>query len=229
MNVLIVDDHPLIVSALQTMMEGLRPEVRVQAAGTAQAARAALVDQVNLDLLMLDLQLDELDGFVLLAEVREAHPALPVVVLADADRPDDVVRAIELGAMGFLPKRLSMDALADALQLVMAGGLFVPSMQARPAEAMVRLPEPAPSPVAAAVSFESLGLTPRQAEVLALLLQGQANKEIARRLNLSVETVKDHVQAVLRALGVNSRTQAVLAVAQMNPQPLPMGATQIGL
>jgi len=105
----------------------------------------------------------------------------------------------------------------------MAGGIYVPPMhlgnQARtPAPAAI--PTAENSPYQVTPSFEELGLTPRQADVLTQLLQGKPNKEIARRLGLSVETVKDHVQAVLRALGVSSRTQAVLAVSQMTQQRL---------
>jgi DNA-binding NarL/FixJ family response regulator len=111
---------------------------------------------------------------------------------------------------------MTTEDLADALRLVIAGGIFVPTMSVNPAR---DADEPAPAPAAAAndslPSFEELGITPRQSDVLTLLLQGKSNKDIARRLGLSVETVKDHVQAVLRALGVSSRTQAVLAVGQM--------------
>jgi DNA-binding NarL/FixJ family response regulator len=130
--------------------------------------------------------------------------------------------------MGFVPKRASPQTLFQALRLVMSGGIFVPPMslgadanrdhgdgdttpsvmQGVGAEAAVGAHQRAPT-------LESLGLTPRQRDVLALLLQGKPNKLIAREMGLSVETVKDHVAAVLRALGVTSRTQAVLAVSQM--------------
>jgi DNA-binding NarL/FixJ family response regulator len=226
MKVLLVDDHPLILSALQTMIQGLAPDVEVTAVASASAARSALATDSGFDLVLLDLQLGDASGFDVLVEMRRAHPALSVVVISASDRASDVIQAIDLGAMGFVPKRASNDTLADALRLVMAGGIYVPPMHlGSQAGSADRLPAPAipaaeMAPYQVAPSFEDLGLTPRQADVLTQLLQGKPNKEIARRLGLSVETVKDHVQAVLRALGVSSRTQAVLAVSQMTQQRL---------
>ena len=233
MKVLLVDDHPLILSALQTMIQELDPDVAVTAVGSANAARAALVADSEFDLVLLDLQLGDASGFDVLVEMRKAHPALPVVVISASDRASDVIQAIDLGAMGFVPKRASNDTLVDALRLVMAGGIYVPAMHlgsnansghARAHAAAIPAAEAATYQVTP--SFEELGLTPRQSDVLTQLLQGKPNKEIARRLGLSVETVKDHVQAVLRALGVSSRTQAVLAVSQMTQQRLERRATQ---
>ena len=227
MKVLLVDDHPLILSALQAMIQELDPDVQVTAVGSAGAARSALAADANFDLVLLDLQLGDASGFDVLVEMRKAHPALPVVVISASDRASDVIQAIDLGAMGFVPKRASNDTLVDALRLVMAGGIYVPAMHlggsqagpgTRSASPAIPLAETATYQVTP--SFEELGLTPRQADVLTQLLQGKPNKEIARRLGLSVETVKDHVQAVLRALGVSSRTQAVLAVSQMTQQRL---------
>ena len=231
MKVLLVDDHPLILAALKAMIEGMHDGVLVTAVASAPAARAALRAEPDQDLVLLDLQLDESDGFDLLTELRLQYPVLSVVVISASDRSGDVIRAIDLGAMGFLPKRMSTEALADALRLVMGGGIFVPSMSLDGpvvGEAAVARNGGGPGHCAPNASeggsglglpvlpsLDELGLTPRQAEVLTLLLQGKPNKEIARRLGLSVETIKDHVQAVLRALGVNSRTQAVLAVGQM--------------
>jgi len=228
MKVLLVDDHPLILSALQAVIQGLGDDVTVFGVASADEARKALQQDAGFDLALLDLGLGEVDGFDLLAEMRANYPALPVVVVSATERTADVIRAIDMGAMGFVPKRASNRDLFEALRMVMSGGVYIPPM-------MLGLPPPPPGgdtvpavmrhapeqpiPVAEPQqklrSFESLGLTPRQADVLALLLQGMPNKLIARELSLSVETVKDHVAAVLRALGVNSRTQAVLAISQM--------------
>ena len=230
MKVLLVDDHPLILSALQSVIQGLGDDVRVVGASSGRAARETLQQDPDYDLVLLDLHLGDANGFDLLAEMRQTYPALPVVVISASDRTSDVIRAIDMGAMGFVPKRASNDTLFEALRMVMSGGVYVPPMSMGIDSGAA--PEPAPPPgfahsvsgVAAQAgsqtqpSLASLGLTPRQTDVLALLLQGKPNKLIARELNLSVETVKDHVAAVLRALGVNSRTQAVLAVSQMTQQ-----------
>lgn len=234
MKVLLIDDHPLILSALTSVIRGLGDDLEVVGVGSAAETRAMLEKDPGFDLVLLDLQLADANGFDLLAELRAAYPSLPVVVVSASDRTSDVIRSIDMGAMGFVPKRASNDTLFEALRLVMSGGIYVPPMSLG-----VNAGSPAPAPADADTtpgylrvvgreaggsdyqttpSLASLGLTPRQTDVLALLLQGKPNKLIARELNLSVETVKDHVAAVLRALGVSSRTQAVLAVSQMTQQ-----------
>ena len=222
MRVLLIDDHPLILTALQNVIQGIGNHVSVVGVGGARAAREALAAAgEGFDLMLLDLRLGDADGFELLAELRAAWPAVPVVVVSASDRSADVIRAIDLGAMGFVPKRASNETLQEALHVVMQGGIYVPPMTMRSegdvpdAESHDAAHPPAQPPAAALAAFK---LTPRQTDVLALLLRGLSNKLIARELNLSVETVKDHVAAVLRALNVNSRTQAVLAVSQMSGQ-----------
>jgi DNA-binding NarL/FixJ family response regulator len=231
MKVLLIDDHPLILSALQSVIQGLGDDVTVVGAGSARAARETLQADAEFDLVLLDLHLGDADGFDVLAEFRAKYPALPVVVVSASDRTSDVIRSIDLGAMGFVPKRSSHEALFEALHMVMSGGIYVPPMTMgveRPPEKVEGDTVPSVLRVVresaegggyqTQVPLASLGLTPRQTDVLALLLQGKPNKLIARDLNLSVETIKDHVAAVLRTLNVSSRTQAVLAVAQMSQQ-----------
>jgi DNA-binding NarL/FixJ family response regulator len=232
MKALLIDDHPLILSALQTVIEGMGGHVTVAAVASASAARETLAADADFDLVLLDLQLGDADGFDLLAELRAAYPALPVVVVSASDRSEDVLRALDLGAMGFVPKRASNAALYEALHTVMSGGIYVPPMTITFGDPQGPAHAPAssrlngngfahsrPQDLQPAMSpgrpLASLGFTPRQTDVLGLLLKGQPNKLIARELNLSVETVKDHVAAVLRTLNVSSRTQAVLAVSQM--------------
>jgi DNA-binding NarL/FixJ family response regulator len=242
MKVLLVDDHPLILAALQSVIRGLGDDVTVMGVGNERDARAALKQEPDYDLVLLDLHLGDSDGFDLLADLRKLYPALPVVVVSASDRTSDVIRAIDAGAMGFVPKRSANDTLFQALRLVMGGGIYVPPMALGLGAATVPQPpandgdtvpdvmrprpsdhdldeiahnaSPAPHQQPAP-SFESLGLSPRQADVLSYLLKGLPNKLIAREMGLSIETVKDHVAAVLRALKVSSRTQAVLAISQM--------------
>ena len=226
MKVLLIDDHPLILSALQSVIQGLGDDVTVVGANSAGEARAILRQDADFDLVLLDLALGDANGFDVLVEFRAQYPALPVVVVSASDRSSDVIRAVDLGAMGFVPKRASNAELFEALRMVMSGGIYVPPMALRsfdppPVESdtvpsVLRVVRENADPPAGPPPLESLGLTPRQTDVLALLLQGKPNKLIARDLNLSVETVKDHVAAVLRALNVSSRTQAVLAVSQMS-------------
>ena len=241
MKVLLVDDHPLILSALQAVIQRIGSDVTVTGVDSAAGARATLREDPDQDLVLLDLALGDADGFEVLAEFRRSYPAVPVVVVSASERASDVIRAIDLGAMGFVPKRSSHGELHEALRMVMSGSMYVPPsmlgldfapgsrsegdtvpdvMRRGAPEATTTAAPLAPDALPAEPhpklpSLQEVGLTPRQAEVLSLLLQGLPNKLIARQLNLSVETVKDHVAAVLRALGVSSRTQAVLAVSQM--------------
>jgi DNA-binding NarL/FixJ family response regulator len=185
-------------------------------------------------------------------EFRKTYPNLPVVVVSASDRSSDVIRSIDLGAMGFVPKRSSNQILSDALFMVLSGGIYVPplGLDATASESHEAAHHPTENRMLASylasgqgassfalhepdfssgnsgfmglevpeplmIEFSSMGLTPRQVEVLGLLLQGKSNKIIAKELSLSVETIKDHVAAVLRTLNVSSRTQAILAVSQM--------------
>ncbi len=241
MKVLLVDDHPLVLSALQQVIQRVGSGTTVMGVDSAAAARAALAQDSDYDLVMLDLALGDADGFDVLVEFRAAYPAVPVVVVSASDRASDVIRAIDNGAMGFVPKRSSHGELHEALRMVMTGAMYVPPSMLgldfsravhmgdtvpgvmrsgpdsgfMPADTAPLGPAARPEPHQKVPTLADVGLTPRQSEVLSLLLQGLPNKLIARQLNLSVETVKDHVAAVLRALGVSSRTQAVLAVSQM--------------
>jgi DNA-binding NarL/FixJ family response regulator len=235
MNVLLVDDHPLILDALKTVIQGLAGDVQVCGVATAQQARETLECNQSFDMVLLDLDLGHTSGFDLLSEFRANYPALPVVVLSASDRSSDVLRSIDMGAMGYVPKRASSTVLFEALRLVMSGGIYVPlmdmggvghSMQRRhtdltggnktTSDSLASVQEHAKNQdFQSHPDLNSFELTPRQKDVLMSLLKGHPNKTIARELHISVETVKDHVAAVLRALNVSSRTQAVLAVSQM--------------
>ena len=215
MKVLLIDDHPLILTALQAVISGLGEDIAVTGAQSAAQAWACLRDTPDFDLALLDLVLGDADGFEVLAQMRQEHPQVPVVILSASENAGDVVRALDLGAMGFVPKRASTQALVEALRIVMSGGLFVPQHLFGPNRG--RAPEVAgPQDLAGAVakSLEHLGLTPRQHDVLSGLLKGLPNKLIARELSLSVDTVKDHVASVLRALHVTSENQRVREFAE---------------
>lgn len=222
MKVLLIDDHPLILSALQSVIQGLADNIQVTTADSGQAARQVLANASGFDLVLLDLHLGDANGFDLLSDLREQFPAMPVVVISASDQPGDVIRSIDMGAMGFVPKKASNETLVAALKQVMSGGVYVPPQSV----GHDSLSQPANTDtLQAAIHSPHWGLTPRQTDVLASLLKGHPNKLIARELNLSVETVKDHVAAVLRALGVSSRTQAVIAVSQsLQKQPASFSA-----
>jgi len=215
MKILVVDDHPLVLQALKGVLNQLDAEVDIFDAATADGARELARAHADADLMLLDLGLPGADGFSLLEELRNGYPAVPVVVLSGSETRENVTRALGLGAMGFIPKRYSNDVLIGALRLVLSGGLYVPPavlpLASNPA---TDRPAPQAPPAAATIRPEDLGLTPRQSEVLALVLQGLPNKLICRRLNLAEPTVKVHMQAVLRALDAQNRVQAVIEASR---------------
>ena len=213
MQILVVDDHPLILEALKQVLRDLDPEIEVLEARDAELALDQATHNPELSLVLLDLTLPGKHGFELLCELRHDLPQLPVVVLSATEDRDTVIRAINDGAMGFIPKTSRTEVLIAALRLVFSGGVYLPpsafSMQSGPTSTATRLPAPATR------SPREVGLTERQAQVLALLVQGKSNKLICRALDLAEGTVKIHVTAILRALNVSNRTEAVVAVSRL--------------
>jgi DNA-binding NarL/FixJ family response regulator len=206
MKILVIDDHPLIQEALRHVLAALDPALEFIQAQDSSEAHAALSREPDTDLILLDLALPGCDGFDLLAELRREWPGMPVLVLSATHDRETVEHALDLGAMGFIPKTANTRVLLEALQLVLAGGVYVPSEPLRASPA-VRSRTTVTRP-------EQLGLTLRQADVLKLLVQGKPNKLICRDLKLSEGTVKVHVSAILRALNVRNRTQVVIELAR---------------
>ena len=210
MKILVVDDHPLIREAMKLVLQQLDADIEVLEAGNCADALAAADQHPDLGLILLDIQLPCMSGLDALGSFRERHPAIPVVVLSGSESRHDVMRAIDGGAMGFIPKSQPSRVMINALRLVLAGGVYLP------AEILSQQAAPAAAPAVGAVHAPAdLGLTGRQSEVLALLIQGKPNKIICRELSLAEGTVKIHVTAILRALGVANRTQAVIAVSRL--------------
>lgn len=212
MKIAIVDDHPLIREALRQVLRVLDEEVQLFEARNRDEAIQTVVEQTDLDLMLLDLALPGVDGLSVLQELRAQHPNVPVVVLSATDAPEVVMRAIDAGAMGFIPKTSSSLLLVQALRLVLAGGVYLP-MEVLKKDGGTAAD--APLPDAPLRSPRDVGLTERQAQVLALMLQGKPNKVICRDLKLAEGTVKIHITAILKALNVSNRTQAVIAVSKL--------------
>jgi DNA-binding NarL/FixJ family response regulator len=206
MKILIVDDHVLIRQGIRELVRTLSPDATVLEAGDSAGALALVAAEPALDLVLLDLMLPGTDGMSTLDRLRARHPGIPVVVLSSREDRADIVDALDRGAMGFIPKSFPAAAMLDALRHVLSGGVFLPPENGTAAAAYGRGPATTPS---------DLGLTDRQAQVLALLVQGKPNKLICRELGLAVGTVKIHMTGILKALGVTSRTQAVIAVSRM--------------
>jgi DNA-binding NarL/FixJ family response regulator len=220
MKILVIDDHPLIREALRHVLIKLDSDLALLEAEDCDAGLALAAGHPDVDLVLLDLSLPGTSDLSALELFRRRFPALPVVVVSARDEHDLVLAALDAGAMGFIPKTSSNALMINALRLVLCGGVYVPP-QALPGDAE-SVPQPvALSPYAAVpaqdaeISATDLGLTDRQADVLDLMLQGMPNKLICRQLNLAEGTVKIHVTAILKALNVANRTQAVLAASHL--------------
>ncbi|WP_326541470.1 response regulator transcription factor [Pseudorhodoferax sp.] len=210
MRLLVVDDHPLVREALVSVLAQLRPEAQVEGLGSARELRQALSSAPAADLVLLDLKLPDAHGMDLLVEIGRDNLGTAVMLLSGDLDAATVHRALQLGAAGCIPKTEPRDVLVSALGLVLAGGVYVPPLALAPGA----LKGPA-NRAGGETTPQSLGLTERQIDVLSLLMQGKNNKLICRALGLAEPTVKNHVSAILRALGVDSRTEAVLAVTRL--------------
>jgi DNA-binding NarL/FixJ family response regulator len=216
MKVLVVDDHALIREALRGVLKEVKGDAAVLEASDCRQAMQLIAEHADLSLILLDLTLPDRDGFSVLAELRERYPAISVVVLSAVQDRSSIVKALDLGALGFIPKSGQREVMLSALQLVFAGGIYIPP------EILVCEDLPLPKPTltrlaadTARVTPGDLGLTGRQLDVLALMMQGKSNKAICRVFELALPTVKNHVTAILKALKVTNRTEAVIAVGEL--------------
>jgi DNA-binding NarL/FixJ family response regulator len=220
-KIIAADDHALIREGLHAILKRMDEQLQFIEACDGKSLEAQLAQHPDADLLLLDVQLPDVSGLTLLETLSGQYPDLPIVILSAEHDRETVTRAIDLGAAGFLPKTSLNQVLVSAIQLVMSGGIYIPPEALRPSSAPV--PAPAPAPVApapgTALTPESLGLTGRQLDVLWLLLEGMSNKQICRKLDLAEATVKVHVRAILRALNVDSRTEAVVVATRMGLVP----------
>lgn len=196
MRLLIIDDHPVVREGLAAVLRQRGADTEVLEAADGEAGLQLLAQRPDVACVLVDLRLAGLGGLATLARVRATRPGLPVLVVSASEDAADVRRAMAAGASGYVPKSAGRSTLLAALQLVLAGERYVPPLLL--AEA---------APAAATVT----GLTPRQREVLALLCQGHANREIGLALQMHEKTVKAHVGALFKVLGVVNRTQAVEA------------------
>lgn len=219
LKLLVVEDHSLVREGLVQVLRQLEKETLVAEAGDCETALGLLSRDDDYDLVLLDLALPGVDGFQCLSVLRERHPAIPVVIVSAYDDIHTVNRAFRSGASGFVPKAYTTERLLAALTEVLRGNLYRPKdlMPVNLGNGISGSPvfTSASSQDSGGTDPESLGLTGRQAEVLALIARGKSNRDIAQQLQLSEGTVKVHVTAIFKALGVTSRTQALVAAAQV--------------
>lgn len=209
MKYLIVDDHALVAGALTLLLEDRDPEADVHTAATADAALELVDREGDADLLILDLSLPGVTGTELMEEIVRRQPMLKILVVSGLADQESIMRVLQLGAAGFVPKSLDTELLSSAIDFVLKGGVYIPSKLLTESQkdgfftrtaARLKAPESAPP-----------HLTDRQLDVLAQLAKGAPIKRICRELDLSEGTVKTHVAAIYRSLGASNRTEALIA------------------
>jgi len=218
-RLVIADDHPLFRGALREAVAGMLERVDIAEAGTFEEAADLLERGGEVDLILLDLKMPGVRGFSGLMYMRAQYPSVPVVVVSANDDPAAIRRCMEFGASGFIPKTLGIEAMRGAIKRVLDGGVWTPpdvdlssGSDAESADLMARMAT----------------LTPQQVRVLMMLSEGLLNKQIAYQLSVSEATVKAHVSAILQKLGVESRTQAVIAAAKIEAGQWPQAAPAEG-
>jgi len=201
-TILVADDHPLFRDALKIAVLRAAPDASIiEVSSVAEAIRAAS-ERADLTLILLDLWMPDSQGFFGLAQMRASFPSIPIMVVTAADQPEALSRALDYGAAGFIAKSAKLPDIETAIGAVLAGSRWPP-------DATV-VTETQPDPLAD-MAQRIASLTPAQLKVLQGVLQGRLNKQIAHEMEISEATVKAHMTAVFRKLGVASRTQAVLA------------------
>lgn len=209
MKYLIVDDHALVAGALTLLLEDRDPEADVHTAATADAALELVDREGDADLLILDLSLPGVTGTELMEEIVRRQPMLKILVVSGLADQESIMRVLQLGAAGFVPKSLDTELLSSAIDFVLKGGVYIPSKLLTESQkdgfftrtaARLKTPETAPP-----------HLTDRQLDVLAQLAKGAPIKRICRELDLSEGTVKTHVAAIYRSFGASNRTEALIA------------------
>ena len=213
MKVLVIDDHVLIREALRGVLRELKGDaVVILEAPDSRQAMCQIQQNPEVELILLDLGLPDRDGLEMLSELASRYPTIPVVVLSARQDRDTVLKALELGALGFIPKSGQREVMLSAFNLVFSGGIYIPPEILNRREFATA---PRAAPALSKAGAADLGLTERQIQVLALMMQGKSNKAISRVLDVAEPTVKIHVSAILKALKVVNRTEAVIAAAAL--------------
>jgi len=210
-KIIIADDHPLFRAALKQAVAQAVPGVETVESDSLAAVQEAVEQHPDADLVLLDIHMPGTNGFSGLVFLRGQNPSIPLVVVSGSEEPHVMKRAIDYGASGFIPKSAPLDTISEAIVAVLEGEEWLPQ------EVAENLGEVSEEDQRFAEALAAL--TPQQFRVLTMLTEGLLNKQIAYELNVSEATIKAHVTAILRKLGVHSRTQAVIAAQRLGVEP----------
>src|ERR1700759_5432313 len=205
-HLIIADDHPLFRDALRQAVSSVLNSAKIGEAGSFEDLTALLEQDADVDLILLDLSMPGISGFSGLIYLRAQYPAIPVVIVSASDDGPTIRRSLDFGASGFIPKRFGVETLRDAIGKGMTGDVWVPADGGISAAADPDLPK---------LRVRLVALTPQEVRVLMMMSEGLLNKQIAYELGVSEAAIKAHVSAILQKLGVESRTQAVIAAAKI--------------
>ena len=209
-TVLVADDHPLFREALRNAVSRVLPTATIREADSVDALYALIERETDADLLLLDLTMPGAHGFSALVHLRAHVPQLPIMVVSAREEPAVMRRALDHGAVGFLPKSADAATLGEAIEAVLAGDRWAPASA---------LKAPAAGAEEQDAAQRVRDLTPQQLRVLQMLGDGLLNKQIAYELGVSEATIKAHMTAILRKLGASNRTQAVLIAGKLAVDP----------
>ena len=211
LRILLADDHALFRAGLRHLLKDFGDRLQIEEAHDYDATVKRLAEVDDLDLLLLDLNMPGMTGIAAVEDLCALAPDVPIIIVSVRETAEDVRKAIDAGAMGFIPKSSTPEVMMSALRLVLSGGIYLPP------NLLHQLPASAGGTAEngdGAAHDQLARLTPRQRDVLRLLAQGQSNKQIADVLGLAPGTVKIHISRILRAFKVQNRTQAVIAAAE---------------
>lgn len=209
MKILVADDHDLFREGMRRLVLQLADDVEVLEAHDWPNTLQVVEAYPDLTLALVDLNMPEMKSFEGLEALLARAETIPVVIVSASESLVDMKRVLDSGAMGYIPKSEAAQVMLNALRLILAGGFYVP----------LRLVQSPPAVSSNSKSVLPFGLTPRQYDVLKVMLQGKTNKEIARELNLSDVTVKTHLGAIFKALNVTNRAQATRVVENTSRRP----------
>ncbi len=207
MHILVVDDHQLFLDGIRHLLEKLEPGTTITEANTVESALDALDHSSQFDLALIDLCMPGMDGLALLQSMNNRRIRLPVVIVSGEEELAKIKAAMDMGALGFIPKRYSSQQMRSALSQVLEGDIYLPEHLESQLDRLASRREPRTAEHNPAV--KESGITRRQYEVLKLLAQGLSNKQIANTLFLTEHTVKSHVSALFVLLSANNRTACV--------------------
>ncbi|MBA6350087.1 MULTISPECIES: response regulator transcription factor [unclassified Colwellia] len=200
MKILVVDDHALFREGLVYVLNGLENDLTILEASNYDEAIIYLNSHPDLDMVLLDLSMPDKDGFVLLSYCRKNFPLVSAVVLSASKQQSDLNRALDGGALGFIPKDTTSKVMLNALRLIISGEIYIPSSMTLRKNNNQNTQET---------------LTPRQQEVVNMMMKGHSNKKIALEIGIAEATIKMHATSIFKRLGVSNRTEAALMIQKL--------------